>query len=512
MSTDDSSEEPFRKTPTPPRRRSYRASLTLGYLYTATSAVSNLVLVPVLLHSLGTRKFGIWLTLFALAQWLSMLASWPAPAVVKMTGEALAGRRADAASTILASISVTYAVISLIVMGVAVYLSTRRGIFFLGGEFDRDVRGGIVLAGLWVAARVQSQVRINLLTAAQRLYMAHAIQTVVLIVSTTGAIIAVSLGGRLSAVLAAYGMGAVTGLVLLVIATRRLSSMRWSPRHLSGKILTSLVRQGAPYALSGGSWILFSSDLLLLAFLAGPVVVSTYGVAYKLVESVVQLVWRVSDSTQPYIVEFDALGHRESLQRLHAMILQVSVAVGVSVAVFLWIVGPQGIALWVGQEQAPSASLVRLLAVYLALQSFLHVQLVFPFFAGRMTSISWIQLIEGVGKVALAILLVPRLRSEGMVWASLIAMTSTSLWFIPRYSSRWLGTEGSTVLMMTLRSLLPPMVTGVVAWGTLTVIDAGSPVGLATASLLSLFGFALGAVVLIRTSSDGLREWIFRRA
>src|SRR5687767_1188948 len=80
------------------RRKGYAATITTSYVLTATTVGANLVLVPILVHGLGTKGFGLWLTLYAFGQWITVATSWPSPSIIKRVGTDLALQRPDLVS------------------------------------------------------------------------------------------------------------------------------------------------------------------------------------------------------------------------------------------------------------------------------------------------------------------------------------------------------------------------------------------------------------------------------
>jgi O-antigen/teichoic acid export membrane protein len=476
------------------RRRTYAASLAAGYAYTGASALVNLILIPVLANGLGKEGYGVWITVFALGQWISLAVTWLGPGIVQKIGEHFARDERESAATVAVTAAGLYGLVGLFVAAVALLMATRSRVGFLGGAVTEETKVMLLLAAAWIALQVQSQVRMNVLTAAQRLYLVHGIQTGVILLSGLSAIVLVSAGAGLPGVAGSYAGASALGFVAYRSASRRLISMAPGARRFQPELLRQLMRTTSPYALSGAGWILLSSDILLLALLTNPAQVAEYGIAYKVVEAVLQLIWRVSDTTQPYVVEFDVLNDRLGLQRLYFRTLEVSLALGVAAAAFLFFLGDRLLVVWVGEAQAADLAITRLLCGYLLLQTIVHANVIFPFSAARMGSISKLQLIEGASKVAMAVTLENMIGVEGVPLASIIAIGLFSLWYVPTFTLRWLGLDAIRVLYRAARVVVPiGLATATAAWLGLEAFSAADAGTLAVGTLLTGIGFVVGA-------------------
>jgi O-antigen/teichoic acid export membrane protein len=482
------------------RRRTYVQSVLTGYLYTGVNVGINLALIPILVTRLGKEDYGIWLTIVAFVQWGAIGTGWLAPGFIKRIGDHLARNEFTQATHAVVNTRRLYRAIELAVLALAVVLATRPGVSVLGGEITSNLRVTILLATVWLMMQIESQIEVAILTAAQRLYVVYAVQAAVLLASGLAAGGLVVGGFGLPAVAASYATAATIGLLAYKMSRRR--SVTISDDHVRFDFATirDILSTTAPYALSIGGWILLSSDIILLAFLTSPVVVATYGIAYKMVDTMLQVIWRITDATQPYFIELDALGDRPALRRLYARTNEASLILGGSFAAALFFLGHRFLEFWVGAGQAADLSIVRLLCVYAVLQTFVHGSVIVPFSTGRMKTLGRLQLLEGVGKIALAVVLVPALGSAGVVVATLIAIVGTTGWYAPALAARLLDFRPGWFLARIVYPALPlPMTVGAAAYLGSKLIDGGSPPVVAVVGAAAIV--ALGALMTVRIRS-----------
>jgi O-antigen/teichoic acid export membrane protein len=490
------------------RRKNLAASVGTGYLQTAVVSITNLILVPILLTGLGRHRYGIWLTLYSVGYWVYLVIAWFAPAMVQQMGANLArGRVLDTARTARAGEAVAAAA-GAAVLASAVVASNASRIGFLGGQVDVEVRTSLILTGIWIALRVINSVWSNVLTAAARLPAVHSVQMGGVLAAGSISALGVGLGGDLRVVVGAYAVGELGVFVVLRVLGRR--SIGAHAEGLTLDPLKPIAATSVPYIVGGIGVLLLNSDILLLAALTRPEQVARFGVALKVVEAFLQLIWRIPDSTQPHVVELDALSDKQALRRLHRSIVETSCVMGAGAATYLFIQGPRLLNAWVGLENSPSVSVIRLLSIYLFMQSFVHASVAIPYSTAKMQWVGRLLLGEGALKALLSILLIPFMGLAGTVSASLAAITIVTSWMVPRFTLRLLDDN--------LRDFASGSIPYVAISLVLTGIGAGigwlllpdSLAGVLGGAALSLVFFCGGAALTLRhlirsNPSDPLR-------
>jgi O-antigen/teichoic acid export membrane protein len=476
------------------RRRSYLASVGTGYAYTLAVGIANVALIAVLAQTEGPRGLGVWLTILTAGQWVLFAATWLGPAIVRRIGTHLARGETALAAKIVTNTRLVYAVAgTIVVAGAAGFALVSTATF---DEISSKTVLAIVLYAVYIALQLQTQVSFNVLTAAQRLYVANFVQAGVVVASASLAAAALLAGFGIEGVAACYAAASAGGLVAARAAARRVLSAGFDRRAVSGREVRAAFRAAAPYSLSGMAWLMMSSDIVLVAALAGSEDAARYGVAYKLVESVLQIIWRVADTTQPYVIEAEAIADDQRLARLYRDTVSASLVLGLSAAASLYFLGDTVLTVWVGEDTAPADSVIRLLAVYVVLQAFVHASLVFPYATARMGPIARIQVVEGAAKVALALALGSQFGPAGVVVGSIAAIGLLSGWYVPAFTMRWLRVRASRFAAeVAARSTLTPLAAGFGALAASRLFDHDSLTALTASGIVTAAAFGGGALL-----------------
>ena len=127
---------------------------------------------------------------------------------------------------------------------------------------------------------------------------------------------------------------------------------------------------------------------------------------------------------------------------------------------------------------------------------FRSANIVFPFSAARMGSISSIQLLEGLTKVTLAVVLESLIGVEGIPGASIIAMGLFSVWYVPRFTLRWLDLPIPEEIIRGATIFVPvALATGAAAWFGWQAFSKDTFGALAVGTVITGAGFAMGAAI-----------------
>ena len=206
-------------------------------------------------------------------------------------------------------------------------------------------------------------------------------------------------------------------------AARRIDRVTLGFDHFDRNLLRSLHRSGSSYCGYAISYLLLQSDIFLVGILLGPTTAAVYGVAYKLMDSLVQLIWKIPDSLFPTIAELDIREGSKSLQSVHSLSGKLTTAVALLLAIPLALFGHACLSLWLGSDNAASQYLHRLRLHY-GSQVLVHSSLAISYGQNRMRSMAEIALVEGGLKVVLAILLLPRIGMVGVAVSTVLAQLS----------------------------------------------------------------------------------------
>ena len=348
-------------------RADVTGALATGYALTVVTAVVNILLVPVYLHSIGRVGFGLLMMLLGLSSYAAISVLWLTGGVTRGLGAAHARGSHEEFASIWAAgkwgaLGGAGAVAGLV--GFVLWLFPQ--VLGVGTREIGDLHAALALflaqlAVAWcysidrVALNVSGRQTIsNLLTIGQQLTFAAL------------AYLALAANGGLSSVLAALLASHVAALVTTWLIRRRINwKLTWRTPLEEGvrrELRTMLSSQGIAFVLFGIFSLSLQADVLFVGLLGGPAVAAEFTLIWKVAEITIQGLWRVPDVFQPRIIHLDAMNQRDALSKLLARIDRLVIILSVCAGLCYAAIGPWIIELWVGANQVQKGQLPFVLA------------------------------------------------------------------------------------------------------------------------------------------------------
>jgi O-antigen/teichoic acid export membrane protein len=237
--------------------------------------------------------------------------------------------------------------------------------------------------------------------------------------------------------MASWQLSVVLGINLLtmVVCFRTNPKLRCHFRKPEQQLLRSLWQLGL-YVLicnGAGQLILYTDNVVVGAFVAAAAV-SYYAIAGKMVEYVRQVAFSILRYVMPLASSFGALNQYDQIRRLYLRGTQVVLLITYPIVITLIVRGDTFFRLWIGaQFSAEATRILQILslaaAIMLANSSVNGVMLALD----RQRTLAIVTLGEGLGNLALSVILVQRIGVIGVALGTLFPCVVTGFLFWPRY-------------------------------------------------------------------------------
>ena len=392
-------------------------ALTTGYALMGLNILIQLGLVPLYIQKLGKAQFGMLMIIFSFINFSALGIGWLSGGVARLLGEHAARQdhkklaRAYVTAKVL---YVGYAVGVILILAVIGAVS-----FILSGEWlgsskwDDSVWLSIGIAALYFIAQYDFAIDRMTLVAMTKQPAADMIQMVGLCVTALFITAWLVSGGGMAGVLGGYLLGTLIARIgswqYKKHAGLHILPSLWSDSSMgSWKRLVGITSGG--YFIYGVTLLAMQADTMFVGWIGGPELAAEFALVWKIPEVIIQLIWRIPGALEPYIIQMDTLGQYERIQELYRQGLGWMLGASVFASLMYALLGHPFVALWVGTAQAPSSQLAY---VFAALAMFWLCAVRWP--AGfahatvRLRQLNWVAGFELVGKLAIAIILFPRL-------------------------------------------------------------------------------------------------------
>jgi O-antigen/teichoic acid export membrane protein len=459
------------------RLSGYLKALGSNYGLFVVNVSSYAIAVPLLLKWLGSERYGFWLIFLQLVYLVSLATTWIAAPIVREAATCYVEADGRHTQRLFQTVSIYY-----LVLGTATVTLAMLGsqfvpeLFKIPPEMQTEVKRAFVLLSAYIAGTMQLNLLVSLLIGFQQMHIANLL---------LGALTMLATGLGIGAVTGGWGLpGLAAGQVAAVIiidcvswlVTYRIGKVTFGLRHFDCGLLLSLLRSGIAYVGYSISYLMLQSDILLVGLVIGSTAAAIYGVAYKVMDYAVQLMWKIPDSLLPTIAELDASRNEGSLFRVHRLCGTAAMAAALLGAIMIALYGHAGVELWVGVDNAAPPGVFLAFGVVIVLQVFVHSSLMISYGTNRMSAITLMALIEGGLKVAIAMLLLPRLGMIGAAYGSIFAQICITAWYVPLKACRLTGDSILSYMLQALTPCFPAALsTFILAASTLPLIREAWP-------------------------------------
>lgn len=312
-------------------------------------------------------------------------------------------------------------------------------------------------------------------------------------------------GPSLSLIGASYFIGAVSASAIAIILSRRINpNIRISVHDFDRSRIPDLSTTGFwIFIVSLGSMLQTQADLVLVNLLLGATNSGQYSIAYQWAVLLRGIATMFSGVLTPVVLTYYAKNQIDALIRVSKSSVKL---MGLIMAIPIGLIcgfAPTVLTLWVGEEYSFLAPLLILLTGTLSITF-----TILPLFAinvayNRVKIPGVVQIIAGVGNIALAIFLVQNtgLGYYGVALAAVIVLTLKNTIFTPWYTAHVLGIPGN--------SFFRPMLSGVVGTVALGITAGGLSYLFPVSTIFSLaiVGGLIVLVYLVAVWLIGLNEF-----
>lgn len=412
-------------------RRKAATSAVFAYLQFGVAIVTGVFLVPLTLHSLGARLWGVWLASGEVLAYAGMTDLGMLAVLPWMIAEAEGRRDRDEIGSLVAQGIWLGGVVAVVYVGVSVVLwQLLPSALFLSAVDRHLVVRPLALTVVMIAATYPLSAYRAYLTGTQDVAFTGGL--ILLQNAVSAALTAVLLlkgFGLYALAISAAGPPLAGALVCLFRAMRLAPDIvfRFALPHL--RSLKFLFTNGIGVWFGNLGWqLLAASNGIVITYLGHPEWVAIYACTSKLSTMCMSLGWVLPDSGHIGLAQLHGENRSRSrvrdvivvMQRLHLVIAGV-------VAVGLFAFNPAFVAWWVGPQMFGGLSLNAWLAVGVVVHSFTHGLMTSAAITGNRPRVGALALLNGALQAPLAIFLGHRFGLIGVPAAALVGVALLSI-------------------------------------------------------------------------------------
>jgi O-antigen/teichoic acid export membrane protein len=488
----------------PPR---FGRNVVSVYLTFGVTAVTLLVMTPVLVRGLGKDDFALWVLLTSIAPYASLLDLGLGSATVKYVAE-YHNRDPERTSRTVSTSFATLSLVGLALIAVGIPFSFAFPTLFHLESGDHSIAtAAMLIFTASAAASLPASTFDATLRGIQRYDITNLASLAVLAAQAVAwTIILLTGGGIVELAVATAGLE-VAGHTALFIAMRRLlPTTRISRALFDRRLAGRLVRLSGWIAVGEASgFAIYRMDPVVVASVVSVPATGVYSVGQRLALGVDGLIRPTLTGFFPYASRLAASEDRGSMRAAMLTGTRLTLAVAGPVCLTVMILAGPMIHIWVGGGFASAAPVTVFLVAGIAIAAVARPGFHMLQAAGRQHATAKMSAFEAILNLSLSITLGLTFGLIGVAAATFIATTVTRVFLIVPYMCREFGVSGRMFLGGVARAHLPPIAATLAVGWLIRLEEITNVVELAAAAL------ALIATYLLTFAATGVRAYERRR-
>ncbi len=426
-------------------RRAFRASrVKLAFLTSVGSKALGLIVqflaVPLAIHALGTERFGIYTMLVSALVWIDLGRLGIGPGLTREL--ALAWNRDERprermlfSNAMVFLIAVATLITALLTIG---YFLAAPHIGAVFGPSATRFRGEILAGMIVVGAFLVAQIVFSAGEAARSAYQDDFINNLMSTLANLASLLLIfgvafywpTVPAFALAVFGSIALGKGTNLLLLLARSRPYLRPRW--RYVDGTQFRPLLASSfAFWVIQIATLLMHNISLVQLGHAIGANDLTPFAVVFRLLQLLSTAVLMISMPLWPAITDATVRGDTDWIRQAYRRLLGGAMAFCIVTALVVTLLGPSLIPLWAGSTVRPNTTLCGLLGLYFVIWMWNHCHSAVLFGLGRLWTVAYVVLAEGIMVLVLSALLIPHLGATGTAAGLCLAGLLTSAWILP---------------------------------------------------------------------------------
>jgi O-antigen/teichoic acid export membrane protein len=436
------------------------------------TGVVSFLLVPFLLHKLGTQLYGVWVLIGSIFAYSSVFHFGLSSAINRYIPLGLARGNDDEIRRIASTGTVFFSAIGMVVvvLTVVVYFNITRW-FNVPEAAAASARHAVLVVGLLLGITVLSQTFGAILSGYQRYDLTAGSRLVMCVARALALVVALTAGGGLLAVALIYGLTELgINVIQFGFARRLMPDHAVSLASFDAGLLREMLGYGLNTFLYGtGAVIAYKASELIIGVFMQAEDVARYSVAAGAVLMVTTLIDSLSAAIKPAVSDLDARDESQQIRRLSLLSQKYTLFLIVPSTAFLVFMGREFLHVWTGLSNPDLALVVTMLALGQAFRLAQHSNFLVLVGKGEHRFFGFCVLLIGLGTVTLSTLAVGvfRLGLVGAGMASFISWAVVCGIVIPAHVNAQLAVTGrerwANVVTPVLTGCMPCVVL-MMAW------------------------------------------------
>lgn len=396
-------------------KKDYYGTVIIGYIAILVNMIVQVVLIPLYISGMGEYNYGVYLLLYSFINYVDIGIGLFSGGILRLIGECHANGNVEGirnSYSLSKYVICAYGIISaFLLLG---YGMLVKGFGYFSNERSEAVKI-IFSAMLFLIVKYDLSVEYQVLSGTQRQALSNGLQIIAQLIYLTLAVPYLIKGnGAVSNIFFYNTAGLICVRAIIFILHRKFKDhvMLIRPNKGMSEIRARLIgKMGFRYAVYGILIITFQADTLILGTIeSNAALITQYAMTWKVAEAARQVLWKIPESMQPYIIEQDATGNYKSMREQYKKIYGITAVLSIAALLCYGIFGKLLISSWLGDSYVEiSNGRIWLTAAVILLNGVERTPAIYAYSTVHLKELNKIAGIETVAKTVLTIVLYSKL-------------------------------------------------------------------------------------------------------
>lgn len=347
-------------------KKEFISSVMANWVETGFRYLIALILTPIIVHSLGNEKYGIWSLAISFTGYYGIIDFGIKSTIVKLFSEYAAKNDMDRCNTLMSTVLSIYIIMAVIVCAVSVLLAMfSDNIFKVSNKLEDDLFIVTIIIGANVAIAFIFKLFNSIIISLRRFDIIRSIEVSYSIARSIAILILLKMGFKLiTMAIVVICCDMLAHFTQVVFALKLFPFLKLQYKYIS----FNLIKDSANFA--GNNFIIHTSrmitektDQIIIGIFMGVEYIVYYAIAESLVKYVRKVPKGITDTILPFASHLDSKGEMRSLEAFLYVVPKYVFAFSIF-ALFIFLeYGKELIHLWMGPGYEKSYLMLNMLMV-----------------------------------------------------------------------------------------------------------------------------------------------------
>lgn len=414
-----------------------------SYLNTGMSIILNILIVPVMLKGLGQFSYGLWVTISSIFGFMPLTDLGIGQAITKIIAENSNKDR----DTYIKTRIYTTTMITNFLFGLITLLANIILSFFIYKFINIHISKKYYISSIYLLLSLNfffcfiGSVYKNILAGYKYNYVNNIVNVSKLILNFIAVYLILTCSNEILNICVAQ---IIISIIYYLIYRHQIIkyriNLKFKFEYFVFDELKIILKPGIYYFIITISFLLITStDNFILSYFISQEVVAMYSSAYKIATTFMLLIFLIIDNLFPFISELNGSNDKTKIRNLFFLSINISLILGVFFGLMIILFGEKMISIWIGSSNFIGNTTILFMGIYVIMQSFTHVPIVFIQSMGKHKGVAGFVMIEAVLNLILSSILVQRIGAAGAIMGTFITDLLVLFWYSNFYICRLLN-------------------------------------------------------------------------